>query len=395
MTRQFFLVILMLSILGELVSGSYLPLTPLIVSSLDLKVSEFQTTVASFLFAFALAQVLLGPLSDRFGRRPVALTGVLLFILGALLAMLADSGVHLAAARAIQGVGAAATYVVSRAILRDVSDASSLASRMSLLMLTFAGAILVAPILGSLVALTGQWQLLFGFSGLIAITVLIWAALSLTETHRGSDELTAMSLPVLLKGYVSVFQNRTYSGYVFTHSFGYGSLYTFLATFPLLAADIYGMEPAAAGPWITLTFMGLVVGMICARFLSTRLGLDGCIALGVWFISANVVALVALQFFSQPNLYLLIGCQLFLMIGGGLIAPNTSAAVMLIFSKRAGLAAAGLGFTNMAVAALGAWLSGLVYSGGLAEVQTLQAIFGALSVGAYLTTRLQSESVHL
>ena len=386
MKRQFFVLILILSILGELATGAYLPLTPLVVTGLGLSISTLQASIASFLLVFAVAQIVLGPLSDRTGRRPVVLGGLVFFALGSAMAAFAHDGATLVIARAVQGGGAAAGYVVSRAILRDLSDAQTLAPRMSLMMLAFAGAVLASPVVGSAIVLSGSWRLLFVLVSILAASVLVWSILSLSETRGDLAKGADQRFRSIMNGYVAVFRDRTYFGYVFTHSFGYGSLYIFLSTFPLLAADVYGLTPAAAGPWLTLTFLGLVVGLIGARLLSARLGTHGCIALGVSLIAAHGATLVGASLFGDISLYTLVLCQLVLTVGGGLIAPNTTSATMLLFPQRAGLAAAGLGFMAMAVAAFGVWLVGLIYVGELSRVLALQAGFAALSVTAFLTT---------
>ncbi|MEM9840507.1 MAG: MFS transporter [Pseudomonadota bacterium] len=393
MTRSFFGLLLILSTLGEIATGAYLPVMPLVVEGLDLSISAVQASVASFLFAFALAQILLGPLSDRVGRRPVVLGGLAVFGLGSILVAIANDPITLVGARAVQGVGAAAGYIVSRAMLRDVSSRDTLPTRMSLMMLAFAGAVLVAPLIGSAVVLSENWRILFVVSAVLATLVLAWSTRSLAETLQSSALRAEPLIPSLLKGYIGVFRSRTYTGYVLTHSFGYGCLYIFLSSFPLIAADVYALQPAAAGPWMTLTFMGLVVGLIAARALAARLGAHGCIMLGVGLIATNAAILAGSRLFGDLSLHALVVCQIVLMIGGGLVAPNTTSMTMLLFPDRSGLAAAGLGVMAMAIAALGVWLVGLIYAGNLGQILLLQSGFAFLSVTSFLTTHGTSRMI--
>ena len=378
MSRSFFLAVLVLSALGEFATGAFMPLLPRVGDEFGLSAALVQSTVSAYIYAYALGQIVCGPLSDAIGRRPVTLAGLVLLVMGSALAAFAGSITALIVARVIQGIGVSACYVVSRAIVRDVSAPADVARRMSLLMLAFACLVLVSPLLGGVIGDTAGWRALFVLTVVVAASMLAYVGLRLRETneHCSSGRAALRALPAT---YRRLMANAGYMKYVVSHALGYAGLYAFLAVFPLLAADVYALGSTGIGSLIALVMGGFVIGLLVVGRVSGHYSPDTCIVIGLVIMLAAVAALAVLMLAGRLGLAPLLGLQMLYMFGGSFVAPNTTAAVMLMFPRAAGLASAGLGALSMAGAASAVAVAGLLYRGRLDEIVMLQC---SLAIGS-------------
>ncbi|MGX9356661.1 MFS transporter [Roseobacteraceae bacterium S113] len=381
MTRSVFILILFVASFGELTNGSYIPLTAVVRTDLGLDQEQIQSTIAGFLFGFAVSQLFLGPMSDRFGRRPIFLGGITFFLAGSLLGALSTAAESLVLARVLQGVGAAAGHVTSRPILGDVSDEETLPKRMSMMMLAFAVVVISAPSLGALFVLMEDWRFSFVVLSGVGGLAFLWAAKALPETNVATGSSIGNSFfSDVLQGYGELFVHRRFLGIILTHSFAYGCLYILLSSFPLMSIDVFDISPSSVGGYMTLTMTGLVVGLFLAKKIVPRIGMEKCMVLGSSMIGLSAILTFALAITGTISLLSFLGVQLILVVGGGLLAPNTTALSLIVVPNRSGFASAGLGFLSMAVAAFGVWLVGLVYDGTPLSVTILQVSFAACSL---------------
>lgn len=379
MSPVFFIAVLVLSALGEFATGAYMPLLPRIGDEFDLSAAVLQSTVSAYIFAYALGQMICGPLSDAIGRRPVTLAGLVLLVIGSATAAIAGSVELLIAGRVIQGIGVSACYIVSRALIRDVSAPAEIARRMSLLMLAFACLVLVSPLLGGVIGDTVGWRALFILAVCVALIMLTYVVLRLHETneHRSSGRAALRGLPGT---YRRLFSDPRYMKYVISHAFGYAGLYAFLAVFPLIGTDLFQLGSTDIGSLVALVMGGFVIGLLVVGRVSALYSPDRCITIGLGIMLAGVALLVALWLIGRLSLPALLGLQMVYMFGGSFVAPNTAAAVMLMFPRAAGLASAGLGALSMAGAAGAVALAGLLYRERLGEVIVLQSALAVASV---------------
>lgn len=386
MSRSFFLAVLVLSALGEFATGAFMPLLPRVGDEFGLTAALVQSTVSAYIYAYALGQIVCGPLSDAIGRRPVTLAGLVLLVIGSGLAAFAGSITALVVARIVQGLGVSACYVVSRAIIRDVSDPADVARRMSLLMLAFACLVLVSPLLGGVLGDTAGWRALFGLTAVVAAAMLAYVLLRLRETnaHRSSGHAALRALPAT---YRRLLAHSGYMKYVVSHALGYAGLYAFLAVFPLLAADVYALGSTGIGSLVALVMSGFVIGLLVVGRVSARYSPDACIVIGLAIMLLAVAALAALMLGDRLGLAALLGLQMLYMFGGSFVAPNTTAAVMLMFPRAAGLASAGLGALSMAGAASAVAVAGVLYRGRLDEVVVLQCSLAVASAVIFAVVR--------
>ncbi|MET0271603.1 MAG: multidrug effflux MFS transporter, partial [Phenylobacterium sp.] len=222
-----------LTAMGPLAIDMYLPSLPAIGADIHASASQTQGTVAAFLAGMAIGQFFYGPASDRFGRKPPILFGVVVFILGSLACALAQTPELLIVARFVQALGACAGGVVSRAVVRDQFNHTETARVLSLMMLIMGVAPILAPLLGGVLLAIGGWRWIFGFMVLFGAAIGLAAVLRMKETRSEATFLQAQSEHPL-RAYLSLLRNRRLVGYGLAGALNGATLFTYISSSPEL-----------------------------------------------------------------------------------------------------------------------------------------------------------------
>lgn len=199
-----------------------------------------QLVITAYVMGFGGAQVIYGPLSDRFGRRPVLFAGLGIYLIGALAAVVVPSFEALLLTRFIQGIGAASTRVIATAAVRDRFSGSRMASVMSLVMMIFMIMPVLAPNLGSLILLFGNWREVSGFMVVFGGVAFVWAYFRMTETLHPEDRRELRLKPVA-EAFRIVLTNRVSVGYLFAMGSFFAFIFAFIAQAEQIYTQIYGM----------------------------------------------------------------------------------------------------------------------------------------------------------
>lgn len=227
--------------------------------------NQRQFVISSYLAGFGAAQLIYGPLSDRFGRRPILFFGLGLYFLAALAAAFAPTFGILLALRTTQGIGAAATRVIAITVVRDSFGGRRMASVMSLVMMVFMAIPVIAPNIGQIIMLFGSWQEISIVVAAFSFAVLVWSALRLPETLHPEDR-RALTLRHTAQAFRLVLTNRSAFGYTVASATIFGVLFGFINQAEQIYTEIYDM-----GPVFTLYFSGVAIFMAAASFLNSRL----------------------------------------------------------------------------------------------------------------------------
>ena len=378
-SRLLLLLVIVLTGLGDLSTQIYVPSLPAIATSFGVGKEVVQHTLTAFVLAFGLGQLVWGPLSDRFGRRVVLMTGLLLYLAASLACYLADSTQALTAARFAQGAGASAAIVLARAITRDAWGAKA-GPVMMLGTLAIGLCVMVSPLLGSVLAgLPAGWQgsfiFLFGLAGVVLACV--W--FGYRETHHARDP-HAIHLLRLLSNYRALLGNRQYLGFALALAFTYGALFAFISSAPLYVVGQMGLSPREYGFFFLVIVAGLCTGVVAARYVSQRRGFGRTLRIGLGLCLASAVAALALAWGTQPTLVGLLLPQLPLTFGAGLVIPSAVAGAVIPQAQRSGLAAGLLGFLQMLGGALFGYLAVRSYAGTPISMLAIQV--GTLALAA-------------
>ena len=323
--------------LSSLAMNLMLPSLPQMAVYFDAPYALMQLAVSLYLALSAVLQIIIGPISDRFGRRPVVLTGLGLFLLATLGTLLApNAGVFLffRMAQAVVSVG----MVLSRAVVRDMVDGPKAASMIGYVTMGMSLVPMVGPVIGGALQEVFGWQSNFVMLGLlgIAVTALAWADLGETAvTQRKSFAEQARLYPALLGA-------PRFWAYCGAATFASGCFYAFVGGAPYVGAKVFGLSPAAIGAAFTMPSIGYMAGNFLAGRFSVRVGMNRMILLGTMITTAGVGGLALATWAGFSGAYGFFGAMISLGLGNGIALPNANAGILSVRPDLAGTAS-GLG----------------------------------------------------
>lgn len=361
---------------GEIATGLVVPAMPALGDIYGKTPGTVQLTIGAFAVMFAVGQLFFGPFSDRKGRRTALLIGAALTLAGSAMAATADGFWMIVAGRAIQGLGAASGYVVSRAIVRDIYGAEGSAKAMALLFALMAGSFLAAPLLGGVLLDLASWRAGFVFATAAALIWLVSTIFIMPET--GTAAPASETQPIHL-AYPGLFRHRGFLAYMLSHSVAYAGLYCFVAGAPYFFIESLGLTPSSYGVIAAIVASGFLVGSTAARYAIPLWGMKRVIPAGLAIMLGAAAILVGLGFAGWLPVPVIVALGFAYWFGGGLLAPNTAAGVMMSHPTAAGAAAAVLGFVQMCAAGAVAVLQGLIYDGTVFPMVGMQLVLGVVA----------------
>nr|WP_245293925.1 multidrug effflux MFS transporter [Methylobrevis pamukkalensis] len=334
-----------------------------------------QLVVTAYLLGFGFAQLFYGPMSDIWGRRRVLIAGIVIYVAFAGLASFAGSFEQLLFARAMQGVGAAATRVISVSIVRDCYGGRRMASVMSLIMLVFILVPVIAPALGQIVILLAPWRWVFGLLTLLGAFVLLWAVLRLPETLP-PERRAAPNVTTIARAYVMALTNRVALGYTMATTLILGALFGFINQSQQVFVGVFDL-----GTMFPLAFASIALFMAAASFLNSkiveRLGMrlvSHAALIGFTLVSLLHVLVIAA---GGESVWSFIALQSATMFMFGLVMSNFNAMAMEPLGHIAGTASSTLGFATTFGGALFGFFIGQHFDG-----TTLPLALGFTLLGA-------------
>ena len=346
LTGRLLLLLAGLAALGSLATNIILPAFPDMAGELGVSVRDLSATLASFFVAFAVGQLFVGPLSDRFGRKWLVVCGLVVFVAGSAVCAFADSMSLLIVGRIVQALGVCATSVLSRAIARDLFEGEALARALSLIMVAMAAAPGFSPLLGGALNSMLGWRSTFGLVSVLAVLLGIGYVFSLGETH-GADKRAALSLPAILKTYAGLLGDRRFIAPALSGSLVIGSLYMFFSMAPAILMTGFGFSPLGLSLFFASTVFVVFGAGVLAPKLAHRWGQIRAARAGILIALAGSLALLV----GWEDIYCFSGGITVFLLGMGLINPLGTAITLQPFGQKAGAASALLGFLQMGCAA--------------------------------------------
>ncbi len=366
---------------------------PGMARALGVDFTTVQLTLSLYLGAMAFGQLIIGPLSDRFGRRPVLLIGLLTFVAGSVLRLLAQSIGVLIVGRIVQAIGGCAGITLSHAIVRDLYGRNQVASMIAYVTMGMAVAPMIAPTIGSLLETFFGWRasfgFLIGFSGLALVSA--YRRLSESNHDRASGE-TAREL---LEGYGSLFRSRSFWGYILVTSFVSAMFFAFLAGAPYVMIELLGRSPAEYGFYFAMVPCGYMLGNFATGRFARTMGPNRMILAGTVLSLASIAAMAALIAADFPVPVALFGPMLFIGLANGLVLPSGIAGAVSVRPDLAG-AASGLsgsfqiGFGALVAPIVGAALSSTVWP--LIVIMTICSLLAVVSFSLVAGQRIHTAS---
>ena len=365
---------------GTLATNILLPSLPQMAASLNVTSAAVTSAITIFLAVFAVGQLAVGPISDRYGRRWPVLIGFAVFFAGSVWCVLASDLAGLLIGRVIQAAGACATSVLSRAIARDLFSGAALARAMALIMIAMAAAPGFSPLLGGALDHAFGWRSEFVLVAAFAALGAVAYGSVLGETHHATR--TPLDPLAITKTYFGLIADRRFVVPAATVSLIMGGLFSMFSAAPRILIEAMHFSPIQLG----LFFAGTVLIVFAAGMLATRLapryGLDRSIRGGLVAAATGSVAMLLVALYSPTFLSYLAALSVFLL-GMGIVNPLGTAQALSPFGDRAGAASALVGFWQMMTAAIGVWLAATISREALFALGVVLTVFSLVAMGLY------------
>jgi MFS transporter, DHA1 family, multidrug resistance protein len=349
-TRWRLLALLMaLTAIGPATLNILVPALPHLTALLVADTGKVQLMLSLYLLSLAAAQLVVGPLSDRFGRRPVVLAGLTLYVAASFAAIATVSIDALILARIVQALGAATGIAIGRAIIRDLYERDRAAAMIGLVTTAMVIAPMVAPLVGGILDTTFGWQSIFVFIALMSGLVLLWALAVLPETRAAG---TPQAPALLWQEWRALLGSAKFHGYVLAGALGSAPFFTFIGGGPYVVVSQMGYSSAEFGFWFVFSSLGYMAGNFTVSRLSQRVGVDWMIVAGI--VCEVVGAALATAFADLPQwgLATVFVPQLIIAYGNGLVLPTGIAGAVSVRPTAAGSASGMAGFAQMAIGAV-------------------------------------------
>ena len=381
---RFVTILGLLSAFGPFSVDLYLPALPDLTADLDTSASLGQLTLTASIAGLGLGQLVAGPLSDRFGRRPPLLVGLACYVLLSLACAAAPTIWALIVLRLLQGFAGSAGLVVARAIVRDVHAGVEAAHLYSILIIIAGVAPIVAPLVGGQLLFLTDWRGLFVVLALIATLVLAAAGLGLRETlpraRRSDRGLREIGVTLAL-----VSRDRAFVTYALTLGFAFAEMFAYIAGSPFVLEDIHGISPQAFSLVFATNAVGLMLASQLNRALVRRVELHRLlgIAVGVGAVAGVALLVVVLL---DGGLVALVPCMFFAVGSLGMIIPNATALAITPFPHVAGSASALLGASQFMLGAVTAPLVGAFGRETAVPMAVVMATCGLLAAALFASS---------
>ncbi|MFD0368598.1 multidrug effflux MFS transporter [Streptomyces sp. NPDC127114] len=375
-----------LTALPPLSMDMYLPALPEVTESLRAPAATVQLTLTACLAGMALGQLVVGPMSDKWGRRRPLLVGMIVYVLATAVCAFAPSAGLLIGFRLAQGLAGAAGIVIARAVVRDLYDGVDMARFFSTLMLISGVAPIVAPLIGGQILRITDWRGVFHVLTAVGVvlTLVVWRFLHETlppeRRHAGGVGEALRTMRGLLA-------DRVFTGYVLAGGLAFAVLFAYISASPFVVQEIYGASPQTFSLLFGLNSIGLVaVGQINGKLLVGRVSLDKALGWGLGTILLAALALLVMTsgVLGDPGLPAVAAGLFVLMSAMGLAMPNTNAQALMRTPHAAGSASALLGTSSFLIGAVASPLVGIAGETTAVPMAVVQVSCAVAALGCFL-----------
>jgi DHA1 family bicyclomycin/chloramphenicol resistance-like MFS transporter len=375
-----------MSMLGPLSLNILQPSLPGLVTYFATDRDTAQLTLSLFLGATALSQLLIGPLADRFGRRPVLIVAITVYIAASVAAIFALSIGALITARVAQALGATAGLALGRTIIRDLYDRDKSASMIGYVTMAMVVAPMIAPSLGAVIDDSFGWRAIFIFCTVLGVVSATAVMLRLPETRP--LEMAGTDAGTVLRRTLQLAKEPVFLGFAGGGAFGSAIFFVFLGAAPHLVVSVMGLEKTTYGLLFMSLSLGYMVGNFLSGRLSQRIGLRRMIAIGNGLALAGAALLVVFGAMGLMSpLVLFLPCVI-TSVANGLVLPNAMAGAVSVDVKAAGAASGLTGFCQMGLGAIGTYIGGKLVGESLLPLGLVMAV---TAIAGWACSRLTTD----
>ncbi|MGL9759355.1 MAG: multidrug effflux MFS transporter [Wolbachia sp.] len=387
-----FLIMILSVAIVDMATDLYSVALPSIANYFKVEGSIVQLTISLNLVGFAISGLIYGPLSDRYGRRPIMLIGMTIFALASVMCYIADSIMLLILIRFIQGAGAGVASVVGYAAIRDMYSGSEYSRVISKLNMVVALSPGIAPVVGSYIISHGyNWKFLFLIISLAAIAILIFIYFKLQETLTVNKNITNI-ITNIFKQYISIFRNYRFLGFSAIHGLTFMWLWAYIANYPFIFESM-GVEVQYFGYLISIIVIFYIIGTLINRRYVPKVGVSRMLIIGLMLPIIPESLLVYFYSINKLNVFILQTVWIPSNIGLALVISNNVTSALETI-KGIGLGSAVLSFCNMMFGAIGIYIVGKFFRYGILPNLLLTIICSTIAILMYSLLKYTEKHGH-
>lgn len=345
------LILGLLSGLGPFSTDLYLASMPDIGVSLHATPAQVQLTISFYLIGFAVGQVIYGPVSDRYGRKPVLLTAVAIYCIATISCIAATSIELLIASRLLQAIGGCGAIVLSRAIVRDLYSGARAGREMAVIAMVMGLAPLIGPILGGVLQTWFGWRSNFVVMAVVGLeaAALVWWYLPETLKLRATEMVTPASI---LRSYRIVLREPSFVAHLLLVTLPYAGLFAWISGATFVLQDIYHFTPFGFAVAFTVASACFLLGTSLAAKLVMRYGINAIIGAGSTLLALGGMMMIVVLALRLDHPFALVASAALYICGLGLVLPQATAASISPFPERAGAASSLVGLIQQSAASI-------------------------------------------
>lgn len=368
-----------LSGMGALSMNIFLPSLPGMARDFDVDYAIMQLSVSAYIGASAVIQLLAGPVSDRFGRRPVALVGLVIFALATVGTLIAPNATMFLLFRLIQAM-VSVCLLLSRAAVRDIYDDARAASMIGYVTMGMAVVPMLAPVIGGVLDEAFGWRANFAMMGILGLMTLVLVWRDMGETVRGGG----LPMRQQIANYPILARSHRFWGYCLAATLSSGCFFAYLGGAPFVGERVFGLTPAQVGYFFAAPSVGYLAGNFMSGRFTAQVGLNRMILFGavICLVALGVSLLATLAGMISPLVFF--GAIAFMGLGNGLVMPNTNIGMMSVRPELAGTASGLGGALAVAGGAVLSALAGALLQPG-SGATPLQVIMFASAAGSLVS----------
>jgi DHA1 family bicyclomycin/chloramphenicol resistance-like MFS transporter len=355
-----------------------LPALPVIKDSFTVSTDVAQLTLSLSMMAIAFGTLVYGPMSDKYGRKPVMLAGLIVTLAGSLFCYFANSIETLILGRFVQAFGGAVGLVLARAIVRDVYGAEQAARVIATLVMVMVVIPMLSPALGGELMTRFGWHSVFVVIAVLSVALILLLGFKLPETLE--NPVPFQGVTAMLGTFVTLFRSRAFCGYAFCVTFVSVVFFSFISAAPEIMVSVLGRPPTEYGYYFIMVPAGFMLGNYIARHFGKSTGMNRMIGLGASIALFGIALAVLLQLLGWHTPIALFAPVSLAVFGNGITLPNAQAAAINEFPEFAGSASGLTGFLQMAFSGVAAQLVAVIFNGTVYPLLGLMLVASILSM---------------
>jgi MFS transporter, DHA1 family, multidrug resistance protein len=356
----FLVIIIMMTVIGLISTDIYLPSLPQIATDFHSSQDNAQFTISLFLLGLSISQLIYGPLSEKFGRKPIVLIGISIFVVASLACLISNSIEMLIVSRLFQGIGACSGMTIGRSIIGDAFSKKEAAKIFATVFLFVGFSPAIAPVIGGYIDSYFGWRIVFANVLLFGIVLLILISMFLPET-LDKNKKSSIHPYNIFKNYISLVINKTFIGYAIIPCIAYVAYFAYLTSSPFILSNNGYRGEIIGACYISLS-ISYVMGNFTSRKLLNSYELNKVLSIGYLIFVSSGIAMLLLNHYSF-NLFLFLLPITCLTFANGFLIPLGSAGVITNFPYLSGYASGLLGFLQLGSAAVSSAIVGKLTNG--------------------------------